>query len=66
MRICDGRALPNTLALKPIRFVRSADRRDQITQAILSLKPSGLHLLPGGAAREDVAELLSGPPSAGC
>src|SRR6266576_1378090 len=31
------------------------------TQAIVKLEPSGLHLLPGGAAREDVAELLSGP-----
>jgi capsular exopolysaccharide synthesis family protein len=33
----------------------------KLTQAILKLQPSGLHLLPGGAAREDVAELLSGP-----
>src|SRR5205814_578092 len=33
----------------------------KLTQAILKLSPSGLHLLPGGAAREDVAELLSGP-----
>jgi len=33
----------------------------KLTQAIFKLKPSGLHLLPGGAAREDVAELLSGP-----
>jgi len=33
----------------------------KLTQAILKLEPSGLHLLPGGAAREDVAELLSGP-----
>lgn len=33
----------------------------KLTEAILKLKPSGLHLLPGGAAREDVAELLSGP-----
>jgi capsular exopolysaccharide synthesis family protein len=33
----------------------------KLTQAIVKLKPSGLHLLPGGAAREDVAELLSGP-----
>lgn len=33
----------------------------KLTQAILKLNPSGLHLLPGGAAREDVAELLSGP-----
>src|SRR5205807_4176687 len=33
----------------------------RLTQAIVKLEPSGLHLLPGGAAREDVAELLSGP-----
>ncbi len=33
----------------------------RLTQAIIKLAPSGLHLLPGGAAREDVAELLSGP-----
>jgi capsular exopolysaccharide synthesis family protein len=31
------------------------------TEAIIKLEPAGLHLLPGGAAREDVAELLSGP-----
>src|SRR6267142_2544151 len=31
------------------------------TEAIIKLEPSGLHLLPGGAARDDVAELLSGP-----
>jgi capsular exopolysaccharide synthesis family protein len=28
---------------------------------IVRLEPSGLHLLPGGAARDEVAELLSGP-----
>jgi capsular exopolysaccharide synthesis family protein len=33
----------------------------KLTEAIVKLMPSGLHLLPGGAAREDVAELLSGP-----
>jgi len=33
----------------------------KLAQAIVKLQPSGLHLLPGGAAREDVAELLSGP-----
>ena len=33
----------------------------KLTEAIVKLQPSGLHLLPGGAAREDVAELLSGP-----
>ncbi len=29
--------------------------------SIVRLEPAGLHLLPGGAARDDVAELLSGP-----
>jgi capsular exopolysaccharide synthesis family protein len=33
----------------------------KLTDAILKLNPSGLHVLPGGARREDVAELLSGP-----
>jgi protein-tyrosine kinase len=33
----------------------------KLMQAIVKLQPSGLHLLPGGAPREDVAELLSGP-----
>jgi capsular exopolysaccharide synthesis family protein len=32
-----------------------------LTEAIIKLEPSGLHLLPGGEARSDVAELLSGP-----
>jgi capsular exopolysaccharide synthesis family protein len=33
----------------------------KLAEATIKLGPSGLHLLPGGAAREDVAELLSGP-----
>lgn len=33
----------------------------KLSQAIVKLQPAGLHVLPGGAAREDVAELLSGP-----
>lgn len=33
----------------------------KLTQAIVKVQPAGLHLLPGGAPREDVAELLSGP-----
>ncbi|HEX8558568.1 MAG TPA: CpsD/CapB family tyrosine-protein kinase [Pyrinomonadaceae bacterium] len=32
-----------------------------LADAIVRLEPAGLHLLPGGAARDDVAELLSGP-----
>jgi capsular exopolysaccharide synthesis family protein len=30
-------------------------------EAIVRLEPAGLHLLPGGRQRDDVAELLSGP-----
>jgi protein-tyrosine kinase len=32
-----------------------------LAQSIIKLEPAGLHLLPGGQARDDVAELLSGP-----
>jgi capsular exopolysaccharide synthesis family protein len=33
----------------------------KLEETIVRLEPSGLYLLPGGAARDDVAELLSGP-----
>ena len=32
-----------------------------LADTIVRLEPSGLHLLPGGSARDDVAEILSGP-----
>jgi Mrp family chromosome partitioning ATPase len=32
-----------------------------LQDAIVRLDPAGLYLLPGGQARDDVAELLSGP-----
>jgi capsular exopolysaccharide synthesis family protein len=32
-----------------------------LAEAIIKLEPAGLHLLPGGSVRDDVAELLSGP-----
>ena len=32
-----------------------------LEEAIVRLDPAGLYLLPGGRARDDVAELLSGP-----
>lgn len=32
-----------------------------LVDSIVRLEPAGLHLLPGGAARDDVADLLSGP-----
>ena len=36
-----------------------------LREAIVRLNPAGLYLLPGGKARDDVAELLSGPTYAG-
>ncbi|MDQ3801167.1 MAG: CpsD/CapB family tyrosine-protein kinase [Acidobacteriota bacterium] len=35
--------------------------RAALRDSIIRLEPSGLHLLPGGEARSDVAELISGP-----
>ena len=32
-----------------------------LEESIVRLEPAGLHLLPGGSARDDVAEILSGP-----
>lgn len=32
-----------------------------LMDSLVKLQPSGLYLLPGGAARDDVAELISGP-----
>lgn len=32
-----------------------------LEESIVRLEPAGLHLLPGGTARDDVADLLSGP-----
>ena len=32
-----------------------------LAQTIIKLQPAGLHMLPGGEARNDVAELISGP-----
>lgn len=32
-----------------------------LADCIIKLEPSGLHILPGGEARQDVAELISGP-----
>jgi protein-tyrosine kinase len=32
-----------------------------LEEAIVKLEPAGLHILPGGSARDDVAEVLSGP-----
>ncbi|MCA1605553.1 MAG: CpsD/CapB family tyrosine-protein kinase, partial [Acidobacteria bacterium] len=36
-----------------------------LREAVVRLDPAGLYLLPGGAPRDDVAELLSGPTYAG-
>ncbi len=35
--------------------------RASLKESIIRLEPAGLHLLPGGEARSDVAELISGP-----
>jgi capsular exopolysaccharide synthesis family protein len=35
--------------------------KSSLKDSIIKLEPSGLHLLPGGEARNDVAELISGP-----
>lgn len=35
--------------------------RTTLKESIIRLEPAGLHLLPGGEARSDVAELISGP-----
>ena len=35
--------------------------RTTLSESIIRLEPAGLHLLPGGEARSDVAELISGP-----
>jgi capsular exopolysaccharide synthesis family protein len=32
-----------------------------LEESIVKLEPAGLHLLPGGSSRDDVAEILSGP-----
>jgi capsular exopolysaccharide synthesis family protein len=36
-----------------------------LRDSIIRLEPSGLHLLPGGATRDTVAEILSGPKFSG-
>src|SRR5215204_3297607 len=35
--------------------------RTDLQESIIKLEPAGLHILPGGEARSDVAELISGP-----
>ena len=35
--------------------------QSSLKDSIIKLEPAGLHLLPGGEARTDVAELISGP-----
>ena len=35
--------------------------KSTLKESIIKLEPAGLHLLPGGEARSDVAELISGP-----
>jgi len=35
--------------------------KSSLADSIIKLEPAGLHILPGGEARNDVAELISGP-----
>ncbi len=35
--------------------------RTNLHDSVIKLEPAGLHILPGGEARSDVAELISGP-----
>jgi capsular exopolysaccharide synthesis family protein len=35
--------------------------KSSVKESIIKLNPAGLHILPGGEARNDVAELISGP-----
>jgi capsular exopolysaccharide synthesis family protein len=37
------------------------DGTSTLTDSIIRLEPAGLHILPGGTARPDVAEMISGP-----
>jgi capsular exopolysaccharide synthesis family protein len=37
------------------------DEEATLEESIIRLEPAGLYLLPGGAARDDCAEILSGP-----
>ena len=45
----------------PIGLSEVLSGQVSLQQAVVRLQPSGLHLLPGGRARDDVAEMLSGP-----
>ncbi|HVF51920.1 MAG TPA: CpsD/CapB family tyrosine-protein kinase, partial [Pyrinomonadaceae bacterium] len=45
----------------PIGLAEVLTGEASLHEAIIKLEPSGLYLLPGGARREGVAELLSGP-----
>jgi capsular exopolysaccharide synthesis family protein len=45
----------------PIGLSEVLGGKATLDEAILRLEPAGLYLLPGGAPRDDVAELLTGP-----
>src|SRR5437868_12698476 len=53
------RGLPRTR--RAHRTLRSPRGRGVARRGIVRLEPAGLHLLPGGSSRDDVAEILSGP-----
>jgi capsular exopolysaccharide synthesis family protein len=45
----------------PVGLSEVLDGQLSLQQAVVRLDPAGLYLLPGGRARQDVAEMLSGP-----
>jgi capsular exopolysaccharide synthesis family protein len=45
----------------PVGLSEVLSGKATLQEAIIRLEPAGLYLLPGGEAREDVAEILSGP-----
>jgi capsular exopolysaccharide synthesis family protein len=45
----------------PVGLSEVLNGEASLAETIIRLDPSGLHLLPGGSARDNVAEILSGP-----
>lgn len=57
-RPCTGEYLGLDSNLKGLSEI--FDGKATLEESVVRLEPAGLHLLPGGAPREDVADLLSG------
>lgn len=55
-------SLANYLGIEPSKGLSEVlTGGASLMESIVKLEPAGLYLLPGGAARNDVAELISGP-----